>query len=262
MQWFNKERLRTILTFPVESFALVYKGGKFLDQDSADFVAAEYARGHSFFTYISDTVDSLSSCCRLKNKIQTKEFNFTNGNMGVQTGSKSVITLNLSRITQDWFKTLQKKDDTITKEHIRLYYNDLKDYINVILERVYKYHTAYNELLWDVYDAGLLPVYKSGFISLDKQYLTIGINGLNQAAEFLGMTCNDNKPYSEFCQTIFGCIKDANTAHKGKFNGHQLTYNTECVPKRSGHVKSLLIDLELSQRQQGASNNICKLCAA
>ncbi len=63
MIWFNKERLRTIITFPVESFALVYKDGKFLDQESADFVAEEYARGHSFFTYISDTVDSLSSCC-------------------------------------------------------------------------------------------------------------------------------------------------------------------------------------------------------
>ena len=238
MQWFNKERLRTILTFPVESFALVYQNGKFLDQDSADFVAAEYARGHSFFTYISDTVDSLSSCCRLKNKIQTKEFNFTNGNMGVQTGSKSVITMNLSRIIQDWFKSLQKKDDTVTKEHIRLYYNDLRDYMNEILERIYKYHTAYNELLWDMYDAGLLPVYKSGFISLDKQYLTIGINGLNQAAEFLGMTCNDNKAYSEFCQTVFSCIKDANNAHKGKFNGHQLTFNTECVPAESLAVKN------------------------
>lgn len=110
--------------------------------------------------------------------------------------------------------------------------------MNEILERIYKYHTAYNELLWDMYDAGLLPVYKSGFISLDKQYLTIGINGLNQAAEFLGMTCNDNKAYSEFCQTVFSCIKDANNAHKGKFNGHQLTFNTECVPAESLAVKN------------------------
>ena len=83
MQWFNQERLRCLLTFPVESFALVYKDGHFLDQESADFVAEEYARGHSFFTYISDTVDSLSSCCRLRSKTQIKEFNFTNGNLGV-----------------------------------------------------------------------------------------------------------------------------------------------------------------------------------
>lgn len=111
MQWFNAERLKTMLTFPVESYTLLYKDGKFLDEDSANFVADEYARGHSFFTYISDSVDSLSSCCRLKNMIQTKEFNFTNGNMGVQTGSKSVITLNLNRIIQNYFKKIIHPED-------------------------------------------------------------------------------------------------------------------------------------------------------
>jgi ribonucleoside-triphosphate reductase len=83
MHWFNQERLKTMLTFPVESTTLLYKDGKFTDERMLDFVAEEYAEGHSMFTYISDSVDSLSSCCRLKNKIQTKEFNFTNGNMGV-----------------------------------------------------------------------------------------------------------------------------------------------------------------------------------
>ena len=224
MQWFNAERLRCLLTFPVESFTLLFKDGEFADKEAFNFVCEEYARGHSFFTYISDTVDSLSSCCRLKNKIQTKEFNFTNGNMGVQTGSKSVITLNLNRIVQDW-----KKDD---REE------DLCTYLERILERVFCYHVAYNELLWDMHDAGLLPVYTSGFINLNKQYLTIGLNGLNQAAEFLGIKCSDNKEYQEFCQSIFGFIKDFNTVHKGKFNGHQLTFNTELVPAESLAVKN------------------------
>ena len=83
MMWFNEERSKCIITFPVESVALIYKDGKFVDEEMANFVAEEYARGHSFFTYISDTADSLSSCCRLKNKVDVKEFNFTNGNMGV-----------------------------------------------------------------------------------------------------------------------------------------------------------------------------------
>ena len=240
MMWFNEERTKCILTFPVESFALVYKDGHFLDQESADFVAEEYARGHSFFTYISDTVDSLSSCCRLKNKIQTKEFNFTNGNMGVQTGSKSVISLNLSRIIQDWFKSCGKEKF----EHTDKEYESLNSYINKILERVYKYHTAYNELLWDMYDARLLPVYKAGFIDLNKQYLTIGLNGLNQAAEFLGMTCNDNENYSKFCTTIFGNIKEQNTLHKVTEGRHKLTFNTECVPAESLAVKNYNWDKE------------------
>lgn len=240
MMWFNEERLRTMMTFPVESFALVYKDGKFLDEDSADFVADEYARGHSFFTYISDTVDSLSSCCRLKNKVQTKEFNFTNGNMGVMTGSKSVITLNLNRITQSFFNI----NDLTTREDVTFLWKDkhtrdaFRRHINQILERVYKYHIAYNENLWDMFDAGLLPVYSAGFIDLNKQYLTIGINGLNEAAEFLGIQCNDNADYQEFCQFIFGTIKQSNTEHNGKFNGHTITFNTECVPAESLAAKN------------------------
>lgn len=119
------------------------------------------------------------------------------------------------------------------------------------------YHTAYNEILWDLYDAGLLPVYKAGFISLDKQYLTIGLNAVNQMAEYLGLKCNVNDDYAKLCQSIFGYIKDQNTKHNGRFNNHKLTFNTECVPKRGGHVKPLLIDLKLLYGQQGASNDEC-----
>ena len=238
MMWFNKERLRCLLTFPVESFTLLYKDGKFEDEEMYNFVCEEYARGHSFFTYISDSVDSLSSCCRLKNKIQIKEFNFTNGNIGVQTGSKSVITLNLSRITQDWFNGRRERNENYEFDGSDVSYNSLNGYINRILERVYKYHTAYNELLWDMYDANLLPVYKAGFIDLNKQYLTIGINGLNQAAEFLGIVCRDNENYSRFCQRILGNIKEQNAAHKDSTSKHKITFNTEQVPAESLAIKN------------------------
>lgn len=69
MKWFNAERLRTVLTFPVETVTLLYKDGKFLDEEMFKFVCDEYARGHSFFTYISDSVDSLSSCCLKGNEV-------------------------------------------------------------------------------------------------------------------------------------------------------------------------------------------------
>ena len=242
MMWFNEERLKCLITFPVESVALIYKDGKFEDEDMADFVAEEYARGHSFFTYISDTADSLSSCCRLKNKVDTKEFNFTNGNMGVETGSKSVITLNLNRIIQDYFKNVDTNyfgasgviHEDITEEDME----GFKVYLENILQRVYKYHIAYNECLWDMYDAGLLPVYKAGFISLNKQYLTIGINGLNQAAEFLGIECRNTDEYKKFCQFIFETIKDCNTEYNGRYFGHKVTFNTECVPAESLAIKN------------------------
>lgn len=271
MQWFNAERLRTMMTFPVESFALVFKDGEFLDKDSAEFVAEEYARGHSFFTYISDTIDSLSSCCRLRSKVQTKEFSFTNGNLGIQTGSKSVITLNLNRIIQDWYNSNCWYSDDLGEHKFKKEFiiqdsrkkESLKTYLINILERVYKYHIAYNELLWDMYDANLLPVYKEGFISLDNQYLTIGINGLNQAAEFLGMECNNNSTYRDFCRLIFTTLKESNSKASGMFNGHKLTFNTECVPRHCGHIKPHLIDSELllGKDNEGQAITIM-LCAA
>lgn len=239
MQWFNNERLRQILTFPVESFALIYKDGKFVDEDSANFVAEELERGHSFFIYISDTADSLSSCCRLKNKIQTKEFSFTNGNIGVETGSKSVITLNLNRITQDFCKkefgerVNFKKFTHENKENFKAYYRK-------ILSRVYKYHTAYNEYLWDMYEANLLPVYKAGFIDLNKQYLTIGINGLNQAAEYLGLECSKNDAYKDFCGFLFSIFEEENEKHRTK----KTNFNLEFVPAESLAIKNYNWDKE------------------
>ena len=395
MMWFNDERTKCMITFPVESFALIYKDGKFVDEETAEFVAEELERGHSFFIYTSDTADSLSSCCfdtktrvmysvddksyerceeigvaydkhkdesvevlgynpytnkrkwvkgrfvkassdnlfrlsfdradwtdvvathdhifpiltengykdicvedikvgdklladkaqwnlteedcreiitvevksiakieekqdvycfeledkespyfvlangiithncRLKNKIQTREFSFTNGNIGVETGSKSVITLNLNRITQDFCKKEFKgrpKFIEFTEENKDNY----RKYITRILDRVYKYHNAYNELLWDMYNANLLPVYKAGFIDLNKQYLTIGLNGLNQAAEFLGLECHRNNYYSDFCRFIFGTVKVENERHKTK----KTTFNTEQVPAESLAIKN------------------------
>lgn len=234
MKWFNAERLRCMLTFPVETVSLLYKDGKFEDQEWADFISEEYAEGHSFFTYISDSVDSLSSCCRLKNKLQSNEFTFTNGLVGEQTGSKSVITLNLNRIIQNYIREY-KDDCPIPRTQLSpSCYPELGEYLKDILERVYKYHTAYNELLWDLYNAHLLPVYEAGFINLNNQYLTIGLNGLNEAAMFLGIKCSDNKEYKEFCNFIFGTIKEQNQLHNTK----KTMFNTELVPAESLAVKN------------------------
>lgn len=241
MKWLNKERLSTILTFPVVSVSMLYKDGHFVDDKMSDFVAEEYAEGDSFFTYISDSVDSLSSCCRLKNKVQTHEFNFTNGNMGVMTGSKSVITLNMNRIVQDWSKMMMdaNKGDW-TQERARESWADLHEYLVNILERVYKYHNAYNELLWDLYNANLLPAYKAGFINLNKQYLTVGIAGLTASAEFLGIPINNNEEYQKYCQLVFGTIKEQNALHKTV----KTTYNTEMIPAESAGAKLYKWDSE------------------
>ena len=235
MHWLNEERLKCILTFPVVSLCLVYQSHKFLDEDLYQFAAQEYTEGDSFFTYISDSADSLSSCCRLSSKISKPQFNFTNGQLSEMTGSKNVITLNLNRIIQNWFN--QYTTPLITSTDFSKFSeenkNALKNYIISILERVYKYQTAYNEILKYLYEKNLLTVYNAGFINMRKQYLTIGINGLNQAAEFLDMKCNKNKQYEEFCNMIFSTIKEQNTLHKTK----DCMFNTEFTPCESAAIK-------------------------
>lgn len=245
LHWLNQERLKCILTFPVCSYAcLTDKEGNFKDLDTFHFICSEYAQGNSFFTYLSRSVDSLSSCCRLQNAVQENTFNTTNGQIGIMTGSKNVITLDLNRIIQDWQHTWSDYKDHIDANTNKCcfpvdwithkdFQEGIKKYIENILERVYLYQYAYNDLMHWCKDHHLYAAYDAGFINLDKQYLTIGINGLNQAAEYLGMECNNNIYYKTFCRLIFSTIKEQNKKHKTKI----AQFNTEQVPAESASVK-------------------------
>lgn len=243
LHWFNQERLKCMLTFPVVSYACLTENGDFKDKQAKNFIAQELSEGNSFFIYNSDSVDSLSSCCRLRNSLTTNQFTTTNGQIGIMTGSKNVITLNMNRILQDCYITyLTSKQENVEKgkrPNKEWFINNsdfcsyIKEYIISILNRVYLYQTAYNDMLHWAYNNNLLNAYKAGFISLDKQYLTIGINGLNQAAEFLGIECNNNEEYKNFCSLIFSTIKEQNTKHKTK----ETMFNTELVPAESAAIK-------------------------
>lgn len=236
MSWFNDERTKCILTFPVETVALLTDGEDIRDKEWADFTAEMYSKGHSFFTYTSDSADSLSSCCRLRNEVSDNQFSYSLGAGGIATGSKSVMTLNINRLVQD----------AVNKGY------DMIDYLRSQVQKVHKFQTAYNELLKDYLKDGLLTVYTAGFINLRKQYLTVGVNGVIEAAEFLGIEVSDNDTYREFMQSILKTISDENRKAKTK----ELMFNTEFVPKTCGHVKPNLIDLEPlreNRRQQGAS---------
>lgn len=236
MSWFNEERTKCILTFPVETVALLTDGEDIRDKEWADFTAEMYSKGHSFFTYTSDSADSLSSCCRLRNEVSDNQFSYSLGAGGIATGSKSVMTLNINRLVQD----------AVNKGY------DMIDYLRSQVQKVHKFQTAYNELLKDYLKDGLLTVYTAGFINLKKQYLTVGVNGVIEAAEFLGIEVSDNDTYREFMQSILKTISDENRKAKTK----ELMFNTEFVPKTCGHVKPNLIDLEPlreNRRQQGAS---------
>ena len=174
-----------------------------------------YAEGHSFFTYTSNSVDSLASCCRLRNAMEKNVFSFTLGAGGVSTGSKGVITININRLVQNAVR------DGI----------DISTAVEEQERKVHKYLKAFNEIMKDNFKAKMLPIYDAGYISLEKQYLTTGLNGFVEGAEFLGIPISPNEKYFEYCEKILKPIFDINKADRTE----ELMFNTEFVPKMCGY---------------------------
>ena len=224
MRWFNAERTRAVLTFPVETMALLSENGDVKDKEYADFTAQMYAEGHSFFTYLSDNADSLASCCRLRNEITDNGFSYTLGAGGVSTGSKSVLTINLNRTIQ-----------YAVRNNI-----PYLQYIEELVDLMHKVQLAYNENLKQLQQQGMLPLFDSGFINLSRQYLTIGVNGMVEAAEFLGIPINDNPQYETFVQAILGTIERLNKDYRTK----EILFNCEMIPAENVGVKHAKWDRE------------------
>ena len=224
MKWFNKERTKSLLTFPVETMALLTENGECRDSEWADFTAEMYAEGHSFFTYLSDNADSLSSCCRLRNEITDNEFSYTLGAGGVSTGSKSVLTVNLNRCIQ------------YAVNHNIPYIKYLSD----IVDLCHKVQIAYNENLKELQSHGMLPLFDAGYINLGRQYLTIGVNGLVEGAEFLGIPINDNEQYREYVQSVLGVVEKFNK----QYRTNELMFNCEMIPAENVGIKHAKWDKE------------------
>lgn len=241
MKWFNKERTKAMLTFPVETMALLTdKKGNYLDEEYKDFTAEMQAEGHSFFVYISDNPNGLASCCRLRNEIEENVFSFTNGLTGVKTGSCNVITLNLNRIVQDFIRSKYKEDAEAGIKLSSSVYPELASYLVDILERVYKYHTAYKTILYEWEERGMFNASTAGYIGMRDLFCTIGINGINEAARFLGIEVSYNDEYKEFCRLITGTISEQNKLHSSK----KFKFNTELVPAEGLSSKNYNWDKE------------------
>jgi ribonucleoside-triphosphate reductase len=224
MKWFNQERTRTPLTFPVETMALLSQDGDVRDEEWGDFTAEMYSEGHSFFTYLSDNADSLSSCCRLRNEIKDNGFSYTLGAGGVSTGSKSVLTINLNRCIQYAVRGGQ----------------DYMTYLADVIDLCHKVQLGYNENLKEFQQKGMLPLFDAGYINIGRQYLTIGVNGLVEAAEFLGITINDNPQYAEFVGKVLGLVEKYNKQYHDK----GVMFNCEMIPAENVGVKHAKWDRE------------------
>ena len=224
MKWFNKERTKTVLTFPVETMALLAHNGECRDPEWGDFTAEMYSEGHSFFTYMSDNADSLSSCCRLRNEIQDNGFSYTLGAGGVSTGSKSVLTVNINRCVQYAVNNGR----------------DYKEYLEEVIDLCHKVQLAYNENLKELKEHGMLPLFDAGYINMSRQYLTIGVNGLVEAAEFMGLKITPNDKYKDFVQGILSIVEKLNKAYRSK----EVLFNCEMIPAENVGVKHAKWDRE------------------
>lgn len=225
MQWFNKERTRAILTYPVVTAACLTDGTQLVDKDFEDHITEELANGNSFFIFMSENAHALSSCCRLKNNVedQINDFSYSLGAGGVATGSINVITMNLNRLIQNAVENGQ----------------DVFEAVRVQTQKIQKYQIAFRHLVEKYKNDKLLPVFDAGFIFLDKQFLTIGINGLVEAAEFLGMDISVNNEYMEFASKLLKTISDENKK-MAEITGYK--FNTEFVPAENLGVKNAMWD--------------------
>ncbi|MBT1063412.1 anaerobic ribonucleoside-triphosphate reductase [Bowmanella sp. Y26] len=211
LDWFNAERSKAILTFPVVTAAMLTEKGKVKDETFARCCARNMSEGGSFFIYQSQSADSLASCCRLRNEITDHTFSYSLGAGGVATGSINVITLNMNRLIQDGRDLAQE------------------------VEKLHKYQVAYRQLMEEYHQDGLLSVYDAGFISLDKQFLTIGINGMVEAAEFLGIEAGINPDYQAFVDSQLRVIYEANRQARETWG---YLFNTEFVPAENLGIKN------------------------
>ena len=220
MEWFRKERHKELLTFPVLTASLLTTKEGFADQEFRDYCAEQMSKGHSFFVYMSDSVDSLASCCRLRNELADNTFSYTLGAGGVVTGSAQVITINMHRFMRD---PASVRD------------------LETLIDRVHKYLIASRMVYEDYIAAGLLPAYTAGYMDIDKQFLTIGLNGVVEAAEHAGYAISNNATYKNLLATILSIFKAENKKALKKYG---IRFNTEFVPAENLGVKNAKWDRE------------------
>lgn len=220
LSWFRQEREKELLTFPVVTAALLTDGaGGFKDTKFMQGLAEEQSKGLSFFVYMSDRVDSLASCCRLRNELADNTFSYTLGAGGVVTGSARVISLNINHIGQCGVN------------------------LDEVVDRVHKYLLAHREVLKGYIDAGLLPAYTQGFMDIDKQFLTLGVNGVLEYFEYLRdkKGAATDKEYPNYLQSLLSFLTMSNKAALSEYG---VRFNTEFVPAENLGVKNAKWDKE------------------
>lgn len=202
MRVVSKIRMENMMTFPVLTYALLRKDGRFVDEGFAQWCCEHNMQWGDSNFFISDDVTSLSNCCRLVSDVKNLGYFNSIGGTALEVGSVKVNTINLARLayecdtTEEYMEALSEK---------ALLCMQALDCVRHIIERNV--------------EKGLLPNYSLGIMHMDKQYNTIGIIGLYEALQKYGFTITDefgNTTYTdaglEFATDVMSVLNEAKAA--------------------------------------------------
>ena len=217
MEVVSDVRKEQMFTFPVLTYSLLYRDGKFQDEEFARWASNHNIEWSDSNFFVSGDVGVLSNCCRLLS--DTKKISgFINsiGGTALSIGSCRVSTINLVRIAYE-SKFNKKKYIEILKDRVLLDCKALASMRYILKRNIEK---------------GLLPNYQDGAVELDKQFCTIGGIGMYEVMDLFGLIESDefgNKSYSdeavEFTTQILDTINDVKDNFECDF-----TFNVEMIP--------------------------------
>lgn len=215
-----------IFTFPIITLAISLDEDKnYIDIDFVNWVSRVYANKCVANIYIGEP-NSFSSCCRMKNdfeKISKKEYQNSFGVGGVSIGSTRVVGINFPRIA---FLMKENNIDNYT------------ELVNKELDKCHKILFAHRELLNDRIARGSLPLYTSGWISLDKQYNTLGFIGAYEFLDILGKDVVTDEG-SDYLVDVMKLLEKNVTEWEESDN---ISYNIEQIPGESMAVRLSQLD--------------------
>lgn len=218
MEVVSEVRSQNMMTFPVLSYSLLRKDGKFVDEDFAKWCCKHNMKWADSNFFVSDDITSLSNCCRLISDVKNLGYFNSVGGTALEVGSIKVNTINLARLSY---------------EHP----NNKEEYLNTLKEKVVlclKALDCIRHIISRNVDKGLLPNYSKELMSMDSQYNTIGIIGIYETLQKYGLTYKDefgNTFYSdegvEFAKEILKTI----TETKDEFaKDKEYSVNIEEIP--------------------------------
>jgi len=233
-QWISDEREKQMFTFPVMTASLLFKNCNFLDEDSARFINKVNMKWQDTNLYLADSVDAVASCCRLQSSTKQIKLSLmpnklagmanSIGGSDLNIGSFKVITINLPRISLE------------TNGDIQQFFEILRKRLDLTMKAL----KAVRSLIEDRINKGLLPLYTFRLMNLDRQYGTIGITGVWEAASLIdGLTTKlvDGYQYTndgiEFVDKVLNTISEE--TEEGRYI-YGFTFNIEQVPAEKAAV--------------------------